>query len=158
DVQNPCAINGVCRRIKDLTLTRDELAVGKTAGVVFRALERLRAPGRTRRHHEGGDCCDDISQDIFSVFHNMIFFLCLGLWSSLRVTQTRRPFPVSSRNFALRCKESDWTKALCFAVPMHQPNEGHGDSSLGYFGASKATVFLKRASRFAEQLCAIPLI
>src|SRR5262245_31864296 len=43
DVENPYAINGVRRRIQDLTLTRHELAVRKTASVIFRALERLRA-------------------------------------------------------------------------------------------------------------------
>jgi hypothetical protein len=33
---------------------------------------------RTRRAHEDGECGDDVSQDIFSAFHNMIFFLCFG--------------------------------------------------------------------------------
>lgn len=45
DVENPCAINGVRRRIQDLALTGHELAVRKLASVIFRALERLRAPG-----------------------------------------------------------------------------------------------------------------
>jgi hypothetical protein len=44
DRENPCAINGIRRRIQDLTLTGDELAVRKPASVVFRALEWLRAP------------------------------------------------------------------------------------------------------------------
>ena len=39
DVQNPGATNRIRRR-KDLTLTRDELAVGKSARVVLRGLER----------------------------------------------------------------------------------------------------------------------
>lgn len=45
DVENPCATNRVRWRIQDLTLTGDELTVRKLAGVVFRPLERLRAPG-----------------------------------------------------------------------------------------------------------------
>ena len=40
DVQNPCATNRVRRRIQDLTLTGDELAVRKLASVVLRGLER----------------------------------------------------------------------------------------------------------------------
>ena len=45
DVQNPCATNGVRRRIQDLALTGYELAVRKFASVIFGAPERLRAPG-----------------------------------------------------------------------------------------------------------------
>jgi len=45
DVKNPCAIDGVRRRIEDLTLTGDELAVRKFASVIFGTLERPRAPG-----------------------------------------------------------------------------------------------------------------
>src|SRR5881398_3171231 len=37
----------------------------------------------------------------------MIFFLVLGLWPSFWVIRKRRPFPISSRKFAPRCKESD---------------------------------------------------
>ena len=40
DVQNPRATNRVRRRIQDLTLTGDELAVRKAASVVLRGLER----------------------------------------------------------------------------------------------------------------------
>ena len=40
DVQNPRATNRVRRRIQDLTLTGDELAVRKSASVVLRGLER----------------------------------------------------------------------------------------------------------------------
>jgi hypothetical protein len=31
---------------------------------------------RTRRGHEDGERSDDVSQDFFSAFHNMVFFLC----------------------------------------------------------------------------------
>ena len=48
DVQNPRAINRVRRRIQDLTVTGDELAVRKHASVVLRGLERGRARRRTR--------------------------------------------------------------------------------------------------------------
>jgi hypothetical protein len=40
DVQNPRASNRVRRRVQDLTLTGDELAVRKAASVVLRRLER----------------------------------------------------------------------------------------------------------------------
>ncbi len=43
DVQNPRAINRVRRRIQDLAVTRDELAVRKHASVVLRGLERWHA-------------------------------------------------------------------------------------------------------------------
>jgi hypothetical protein len=43
DVQNPCASNRVRRRIQNLTITGDELAVRKAASVVLRRLERRRA-------------------------------------------------------------------------------------------------------------------
>src|SRR5204863_4708710 len=75
DVQNPRATNRVRWRIQDLTFTGDELAVRKSASVVLRGLQRRPAKGRTRRGHESGDCGDDISQDIFSVFHNSTSFL-----------------------------------------------------------------------------------
>jgi hypothetical protein len=48
DVQNPRATNRVRRRIEDLTVTGDELAVRKHASVVLRGLERGRARRRTR--------------------------------------------------------------------------------------------------------------
>jgi hypothetical protein len=45
-----------------------------------RAMVGLSGRGRrrTRRGHEDGECSDDVSQDIFSAFHNMIFFSVLG--------------------------------------------------------------------------------
>src|SRR5262249_39663528 len=45
EVQDPCAINGIRGRIQGLPPTGDELPVRKVPSVVFRALERLRAPG-----------------------------------------------------------------------------------------------------------------
>ena len=48
DVQNPRATNRVRRRIQDLTVTGEELAVRKHASVVLRGLERGRARRRTR--------------------------------------------------------------------------------------------------------------
>jgi hypothetical protein len=48
DVQNPRATNRVRRRIQDLTVTGDELAVREHASVVLRRLERGRARRRTR--------------------------------------------------------------------------------------------------------------
>ncbi len=48
DVQNPRATNRVRRRIQDLTVTGDELAVRKHASVVLRRPERGRARRRTR--------------------------------------------------------------------------------------------------------------
>jgi hypothetical protein len=38
-----------------------------------------RSRRRTRRGHEDGECGDDASQDIFSVFHISFFFLVLAL-------------------------------------------------------------------------------
>jgi hypothetical protein len=45
-----------------------------------RAMVGLSWRGRRRTHggHEDGECGNDVSQDIFSVFHNTIFFSCLG--------------------------------------------------------------------------------
>ena len=43
-------------------------------------------------------------QDIFSVFHNLISFSCFGFL--LMSPSHERPFPIPSRNFAPRCKES----------------------------------------------------
>jgi len=42
-----------------------------------RAMVGLSGRGRrrTRRGHEDGECGEDVSQDIFSVFHSVIFFL-----------------------------------------------------------------------------------
>jgi hypothetical protein len=74
DVQNPRATNRVRRWIQDLTVTGDELAVRKRAKVGL----SVRGQRRTRGGHEDGEYGDDVSQDIFSVFHNMIFFSCFG--------------------------------------------------------------------------------
>ena len=74
-------------------------------------------------------CGDDVSQDIFSVFHNMIFFLVLGLWPSFWVIRRRRPFPIPSRKFAPRCKENDGShSALRVAVRCNAPTERGGYS------------------------------
>ena len=78
DVQNPCATNRVRGRIQDLTVTGDELAVRKRPTVVLRGLQRRRAQRRSPRSHEDGERGDDVSQDIFFLFHKMIFFLALA--------------------------------------------------------------------------------
>src|SRR5213592_1219372 len=41
-----------------------------------------------------------------SIFHVISFFV-LGFWPSFLVIRKRRPFPIPSRKFARRCKESD---------------------------------------------------
>ena len=69
----------------------------------------------------GWRCGDDVSQDIFSVFHNMIFFLVLGLWSSFWVIRRRRPFPIPSRNFAPRCKKIWKPAQACAGITEGRP-------------------------------------
>ena len=64
DVQNPSAVNQVRRRIQDLTVAGDELAVRQHARVVLRggtlpATNSLRSRGWRRG--------DNISKSIFSV-------------------------------------------------------------------------------------------
>ena len=56
-------------------------------------------------------------------------------------------FPIPSRKFAPRCKESDGShSALRVAVRCNAPTERSGYSRGNYFGASEATIFSKRGS------------
>src|SRR4029077_10116462 len=73
----------------------------------------------------------------------MIFFLVLGLWSC-------RPFPIPSRNFAPRCKESDGShSALRVAVRCNALTERGGYSSADLFRCERGDDFFE--ARIAAQ-------
>src|SRR5204862_7316230 len=72
----------------------------------------------------------------------MIFFLVLGLWPSFRLIRRRRPFPIPSRKFAPRCKESlepAYRAGGCYVFGLVSRDESHYEWHCLGFCSGEAT-------------------